>query len=129
MSQELNNLPADLQLAQVTMQVNPVQALQIERNVPIQHVVDCDRHRPLEPGRMATSATWLTHEGCAYLHGNACRTRNSAVSGGACLGEQLTSGISQPSGKDIKVPCRKTGTVRVRWGIRQLARNARPAAF
>src|SRR5260370_41600491 len=25
---------------------------------------------------MATSGTWLTHEGCAYLHGNACRTRN-----------------------------------------------------
>src|SRR5205807_2785157 len=51
MSQELDNLPADLQLAQVTMQVNPVQALQIERNVPLQHVVDRDRHRPLEPGR------------------------------------------------------------------------------
>src|SRR5947209_19919138 len=33
------------------MQVNPVQALQAERNVPVQHVVDCDRHRPLEPGR------------------------------------------------------------------------------
>src|SRR5438477_9024142 len=51
MCQELNNLPADLQLAQVTMKVKPVQALQAERNVPVQHVVDCDRHRPLEPGR------------------------------------------------------------------------------
>jgi hypothetical protein len=25
---------------------------------------------------MATSATWPTNGGCAYLHGNACRTRN-----------------------------------------------------
>jgi hypothetical protein len=51
MGKELDHLPADLQLAQVAMQVKPVQALQIERHVPLQHVVDCDRHRPLEPGR------------------------------------------------------------------------------
>jgi hypothetical protein len=42
--QELDNLPADLQLAQVTMQVKPVQALKVQRCVPVQHVVDCDRH-------------------------------------------------------------------------------------
>ncbi|MGH3185942.1 MAG: hypothetical protein ACRDPY_42035 [Streptosporangiaceae bacterium] len=30
------------------MEVKPVQTLQIQGNVPVQDVVDCDRHRPLE---------------------------------------------------------------------------------
>jgi hypothetical protein len=45
-TQELDHLPADLQLRQVTMQVEPVQAMQVQRDMTIQHVVDRDRHRP-----------------------------------------------------------------------------------
>ena len=76
MGQELNNLPADLQLAQVTMQVNPVQALQIERNVPLQHVVDRDRHRPLEPGRHDTLPHLAYGQSLHLPRGNACGTTN-----------------------------------------------------
>jgi hypothetical protein len=47
--EELDHLPADLQLRQVAMQVEPVQALQVQRDMTIQHVVDRDRHRPGEP--------------------------------------------------------------------------------
>jgi hypothetical protein len=47
--QELDHLPADLQLSQVTVQVEAVQALQVQRDVTIQHVIDRDRHRPGEP--------------------------------------------------------------------------------
>ncbi len=47
--QELDHLPAHLQLAQVAMQVEPVQALQVQRNVTVQHVVHRDRHRPRDP--------------------------------------------------------------------------------
>ena len=49
--QELDHLPADLQLAQVAVKVETVQALQVERHVPVEHVVHRDRHRPLDPGR------------------------------------------------------------------------------
>src|SRR5262249_49049376 len=49
--QELDHLPAHLQLPQVAVQVETVQALQIERRVPVEHVVHRDRHRSLEPGR------------------------------------------------------------------------------
>jgi hypothetical protein len=48
-AQELDHLPAHLQLAQVAMQVEPVQAFQIERHVPVQHVIYRDRHRPPDP--------------------------------------------------------------------------------
>ena len=48
-AQELDDLPADLQLRQVAMQVEPVQALQVQRDMTLQHVIDRDRHRPGEP--------------------------------------------------------------------------------
>ena len=86
--QELDDLPADLQLAQVAVQVEPVQALQVQRRRarPARRstVTGTDR---LIRDAMAPSSTWPTHGGCAHLH--ATRLRNhetSAVSGGACLG-------------------------------------------
>ena len=44
-AQELDDLPADLQLAQVAMQVEPVQAVQVEGDVPVEHLVDRDGTR------------------------------------------------------------------------------------
>lgn len=85
MLEELDHLAAHLQLRQVAMQVKPVQALQVQRNMIIQHVVDRDRHRPRDPDTMATSATWPMHGGCADLHRCVRGTQTSAVSGGACL--------------------------------------------
>jgi hypothetical protein len=41
-AQELDDLPADLQLAQVAMQAEPVQAVQVEGDVPVEHLVDRD---------------------------------------------------------------------------------------
>jgi hypothetical protein len=49
MVKELDHLPAHLQLSQITMQIEPVQALQIEGHMPVQHVVHRDRRQPLEP--------------------------------------------------------------------------------
>ena len=46
MVQELDHLPAHLQLAEIAMQVEPVQALQVQLHVPIQHVVHRDRADP-----------------------------------------------------------------------------------
>ena len=51
MVQELDDLPADLKLAQVAVQVETIQALQVERRMPIEHVVHRDRYGSLEPGR------------------------------------------------------------------------------
>ncbi len=45
-SQELHHLPAHLELAQVAVQVDPVQTLQIEAHVPVEHIVDRDRIDP-----------------------------------------------------------------------------------
>jgi hypothetical protein len=47
--EELDHLPADLQLGQVAVQVEPVQALQVQRDMTVQHVIYRDRHRPGEP--------------------------------------------------------------------------------
>ena len=52
--QELDHLPAHLQLTQIAVQVQAVQALQVQGNVPVQHVVHRDRHRSLDPGRHDT---------------------------------------------------------------------------
>ena len=51
MVEELDHLPADLQLAEVAVQIQAVQALQIQSDLPIQHIVHRDRHRPGEPRR------------------------------------------------------------------------------
>ena len=58
------------------MQVETIQALQVERRMPVEHVVHRDRYRRLSRDAMATSATWPTNGGCAHLHGNASGTRN-----------------------------------------------------
>ena len=52
--QELEHLPADLQLAKIAMQIQPVRALQVQGDMPVQHVVHGYRHRPLDPGRHDT---------------------------------------------------------------------------
>ena len=44
--QELHHLPAHLQLGQVAVQVDPVQAVQVEFHVPVEHIVDRDRIDP-----------------------------------------------------------------------------------
>ena len=49
--EELDHLPADLELAEITVKVETIQAFQVERRVPVEHVVHRDRHRSLEPGR------------------------------------------------------------------------------
>ena len=49
--QELDHLPADLQLAQVAVKVETVQALKVQASMPVEHVVHRDRYRPLEPRR------------------------------------------------------------------------------
>jgi hypothetical protein len=54
MLQELHELAADLQQAEITVQVKAVQALKIQLHVPVQHVIYRDRHRPLEPRRHGT---------------------------------------------------------------------------
>ena len=46
MPQELHHLPAHLQLGEVAVQVDPVQAVQIEVHVPVEHIVDRDRVDP-----------------------------------------------------------------------------------
>jgi hypothetical protein len=49
--EELDHLPADLQLAQVAVKVEAVRAVDGQLHVHVQHVVHRDRHRPLDPGR------------------------------------------------------------------------------
>jgi len=39
---ELDHLPANLQLAKVAMQVEPVQAIQVEGDVPVEHPINRD---------------------------------------------------------------------------------------
>ena len=46
MPQELHHLPAHLELGQVAVQVDPVQAVQIELHMPVEHIVDRDRIDP-----------------------------------------------------------------------------------
>jgi hypothetical protein len=41
--QEMHDLPTDLQVRDVAVEVDPVQALQIKHDVPVQHVTDLDR--------------------------------------------------------------------------------------
>jgi hypothetical protein len=87
MVQELDDLPADLQLPQVPMQVKPVQALQVQRNMPVEHVIDRDRHRSPQPGRHNTLQN-MGYERRMRLPARKCHAEpgTSAVSGGACLG-------------------------------------------
>jgi len=49
MGQELDHLPADLQLTEVTVQVDPVQAVHVQLHVPVQNLVDGHRVRPCQP--------------------------------------------------------------------------------
>ena len=44
--QELHHLPTHLQLAEIAVEVDPVQALQIEAHVPVEHLVDRNRVDP-----------------------------------------------------------------------------------
>ena len=44
--QELHHLPADLELTEVAVQVDPIQAVQVEFHVPVEHIVDRDRIDP-----------------------------------------------------------------------------------
>ncbi|HET9565787.1 MAG TPA: hypothetical protein VFP27_15085 [Mycobacterium sp.] len=46
MPQELYDLPAHLELTEVAVQVDPVQAVQVECHVPVEHIVDGDRIDP-----------------------------------------------------------------------------------
>jgi hypothetical protein len=43
--QERHDLPADLQVRHIGVQVDPVQTLQIQRDLPVQDIVDRHRHR------------------------------------------------------------------------------------
>jgi hypothetical protein len=43
MAEKLDHLPAHLQLAEITVQVKPVQALQVQLHLPVQHIVHRDR--------------------------------------------------------------------------------------
>ena len=46
MPQELHDLSADLELTEVAVQVDPIQAVQVELHVPVEHIVDRDRIDP-----------------------------------------------------------------------------------
>ena len=46
MPQELHDLSADLHPGQVAVQVEPVQTVQVELHVPVEHIVDRDRVDP-----------------------------------------------------------------------------------
>ena len=68
------------------MQVEAVQALQVQSDMTIQHVVDRDRHRagePLRPGKLRN----LAYERRMRLPARKrhAEPETSAVSGGACL--------------------------------------------
>lgn len=54
MVHELDDLPAGLQPGQVAVQLDTVQAFQIQPHVAIQHIADRDRHRPRDPRRHGT---------------------------------------------------------------------------
>ena len=61
MPQELHHLPTHLQLAQVTVEVEPVRALQIEAHVPVEHIVDLTGLTRTRRDAMTTSARACTH--------------------------------------------------------------------
>jgi hypothetical protein len=44
--QELHDLSADLELTEVAVQVDAIQAVQVELHVPVEHIVDRDRIDP-----------------------------------------------------------------------------------
>jgi len=43
--QEADNLPTHLQVRDVGVEVDPIQALQVQRHLPIEHIVDRHRRR------------------------------------------------------------------------------------
>ena len=47
--QELHHLTAHLQLAEIAVQVDTIQAFDIELDVPVEHIVDRDRVDPNQP--------------------------------------------------------------------------------
>ena len=49
--QELHHLPTHLQLGEIPIQVDPVQTLEIEAHVPVEHIVDRDRVDPHQTRR------------------------------------------------------------------------------
>jgi hypothetical protein len=87
MLKELHELAADLQPAEITVQVEAVQALQVQLHVPVQHVVHRDRHRPVDPRRHDTPpARGLRTEDALTRTEPHAEPATSAVSGEACLG-------------------------------------------
>ena len=44
--QELHHLATDLELGQVAVQIDPVQAVQVECYMPVEHIIDGDRIDP-----------------------------------------------------------------------------------
>ena len=89
MPQELHHLPTHLQLGEIAVQVDPVQTLQIEAHVPVEHIVDRDRVDPNQTRRhddLRNQTLWKPS-----MHPpapNRLREHGtSAVSGEACLDE------------------------------------------
>jgi hypothetical protein len=88
MLKELHELAADLQPAEITVQVEAVQALKVQLHVPVQHIVHRDRHRPVDPRRHDTPpARGLRTEDALTRTEPHAEPATSAVSGGACLDE------------------------------------------
>jgi hypothetical protein len=87
MVQELRHLPADLQLAEMAVQVDTVQAFEVQPDMPVQHIVHRDRHRPPQPRRHDTLPN-VAYERRMRLPAREHQRRPGtlAVSGGACLG-------------------------------------------
>src|ERR1039458_3355024 len=90
MFKELHELAADLQPAEITVQIDTVQALKVQLHVPIQHIIHRDRHQPLAPGRHGNLRD-VTYEPRMRLPARKRHAEpgTSAVSGGACLGPPL----------------------------------------
>ena len=50
--QKLHHLPAHLQFGEIAVQIDPIQTLQIEAHVPVEHIVDRDRVDPHQTRRL-----------------------------------------------------------------------------
>ena len=68
--------PPTCSSAQVAVQVETVQALQVQATCPSSTSFTVTGTDRLNRDAMATSGTWPTHGGCAYLHRTRRGTRN-----------------------------------------------------
>ena len=86
-AQELHDLPADLELPKIAMEIDPVQTLQVQLHMPLEHVVDRHRVNPCQTGCHDN----LRNHTYGYEDAPTCteppeKPSTSAVSGEACLG-------------------------------------------